>query len=169
MCQEVCPVNAEADDPGALRVPLLPLIEWLLPLGAARFLRGRCGATALTRAGRHRLLRNAIAALGNVAERPAGADALLRRATRDRRLEVREQARAALGEVLQGTAASLSPRCPTLPPSQACTTRSPDSVPRPCPDRVRLPEDADAPPARVADVTDLACPPYDVISDDAAP
>jgi hypothetical protein len=33
------------------------------------------------------------------------------------------------------------------------------------PDRVRLPDDADAPPAMVADLTDLACPPYDVIGD----
>jgi len=33
------------------------------------------------------------------------------------------------------------------------------------PDRVRLPDDADAPPARVADITDLCCPPYDVIGD----
>jgi uncharacterized protein (DUF1015 family) len=33
------------------------------------------------------------------------------------------------------------------------------------PDRVRLPEDAEAPPAAVVDLTDLACPPYDVISD----
>jgi len=36
----------------------------------------------------------------------------------------------------------------------------------PVPDRVRLPEDADAPPTRLADLTDLACPPYDVITDD---
>ena len=34
------------------------------------------------------------------------------------------------------------------------------------PDRVRLADDADAPPTRVADLTDLACPPYDVIDDD---
>jgi uncharacterized protein (DUF1015 family) len=33
------------------------------------------------------------------------------------------------------------------------------------PARVRLGEDADAPPAHLADVTDVACPPYDVISD----
>ena len=33
------------------------------------------------------------------------------------------------------------------------------------PDRVRLPEDADAPPLRLADLTDVVCPPYDVISD----
>ncbi|HET9415904.1 MAG TPA: DUF1015 domain-containing protein [Candidatus Limnocylindria bacterium] len=33
------------------------------------------------------------------------------------------------------------------------------------PDRVRLPEDAEAPPATLVDLTDLACPPYDVISD----
>ena len=34
------------------------------------------------------------------------------------------------------------------------------------PNRVRLPADADAPPARLADLTDLSCPPYDVISDE---
>jgi uncharacterized protein (DUF1015 family) len=31
------------------------------------------------------------------------------------------------------------------------------------PDRVRLPEESDRHPGRVADLTDLACPPYDVI------
>jgi uncharacterized protein (DUF1015 family) len=34
------------------------------------------------------------------------------------------------------------------------------------PDRVRLPDDEDAPPTRLADITDLACPPYDVIDDE---
>jgi len=33
------------------------------------------------------------------------------------------------------------------------------------PDRVRLPEDDEAPPTRMADLTDVACPPYDVIAD----
>ena len=33
------------------------------------------------------------------------------------------------------------------------------------PARVALPEDAEAAPPRLADVTDVACPPYDVISD----
>ncbi|HEX2883072.1 MAG TPA: DUF1015 domain-containing protein [Candidatus Limnocylindria bacterium] len=33
------------------------------------------------------------------------------------------------------------------------------------PDRVRTAEDADAPPVRLADLTDVACPPYDVISE----
>jgi len=33
------------------------------------------------------------------------------------------------------------------------------------PDRVRVPDDADAPPAHLADLTDVVCPPYDVISD----
>jgi uncharacterized protein (DUF1015 family) len=33
------------------------------------------------------------------------------------------------------------------------------------PDRVRLADDDEAPPVRLADLTDLACPPYDVISD----
>jgi uncharacterized protein (DUF1015 family) len=32
--------------------------------------------------------------------------------------------------------------------------------------RVRTPEDDDAPPASVADVTDVVCPPYDVIGDE---
>ena len=34
------------------------------------------------------------------------------------------------------------------------------------PDRVRLADDAEAPPAAIADLTDLVCPPYDVISAD---
>jgi uncharacterized protein (DUF1015 family) len=33
------------------------------------------------------------------------------------------------------------------------------------PDRVRLADDDEAPPTRVADLTDLACPPYDVIDE----
>ncbi len=91
VCQEVCPVNADADDSGPLLVPLLPLIAWLLPLGGRAF--GRAvGSSALTRAGRHRLLRNAIAALGNVAELTPEALALLERASGDRRTEVRAQA-----------------------------------------------------------------------------
>jgi epoxyqueuosine reductase QueG len=91
VCQEVCPVNADADDPGPLLVPLLPLIEWLLPLGSRAFLR-TMGETALTRAGRHRLLRNAIAALANASPIPPSALRLLERAAQDRRPEVREQA-----------------------------------------------------------------------------
>jgi epoxyqueuosine reductase len=91
VCQEVCPVNADAQDDGPLFVPLLPLIEWLLPLGARAFDR-TVGETALTRAGRHRLLRNALAALGNAQALPDGAMELLRRASTDRRPEVRQQA-----------------------------------------------------------------------------
>ena len=34
------------------------------------------------------------------------------------------------------------------------------------PDRVRVAEDADAPPAHLAEITDVVCPPYDVISDE---
>ena len=84
-------MNADADDSGPLLVPLLPLIEWLLPLGGRAFARA-VGRSALTRAGRHRLLRNAVAALGNVEQWPDGAVALLERAAVDRRVEVREQA-----------------------------------------------------------------------------
>jgi uncharacterized protein (DUF1015 family) len=36
----------------------------------------------------------------------------------------------------------------------------------PLADRVRLPEDDAAPPTGLADLTDLACPPYDVITDE---
>ena len=95
VCQEVCPVNADADDAGPLLVPLLPLIEWLLPLGTRAFARA-VGETALTRAGRHRLLRNAIAALSNAGPMTPEAIALLRRAAADRRPEVRRQALAAM-------------------------------------------------------------------------
>jgi len=95
VCQEVCPVNAEADDAGPLLVPLLPLIGWLLPMGTREFARA-FALTALTRAGRHRLLRNAIAALVNSGEPSPAALDLLRRAATDRRPEVRAQAAAAL-------------------------------------------------------------------------
>ena len=91
VCQEVCPVNADADDDGALAVPLLPLIAWLLPLGARAFERA-VGDSALRRAGRHRLLRNAVAALGNAGPLSADARDLVERAAQDRRVEIREQA-----------------------------------------------------------------------------
>jgi epoxyqueuosine reductase len=98
VCQEVCPVNADADDAGPLTVPLLPLIEWLLQLGTRAF--GRAvGETALTRAGRHRLLRNAIAALANAGPMSPDAVELIRRAASDRRPEVAAQAAAALASV----------------------------------------------------------------------
>ncbi|HUH16411.1 MAG TPA: tRNA epoxyqueuosine(34) reductase QueG, partial [Methylomirabilota bacterium] len=94
ICQEVCPVNADADDGGSLRVPLLPLIAWLLPMGGRAF--GRAvGESALRRAGRHRLLRNAIVALGN-AGAVDEARPLLERALHDARPEVREHARLVL-------------------------------------------------------------------------
>ncbi len=35
----------------------------------------------------------------------------------------------------------------------------------PVPERVRLPDDEGTPPTRLADLTDLACPPYDVIGE----
>lgn len=94
VCQEVCPVNADADDRGPLAVPLLPLIEWLLGLGGRAFGRAM-GETALTRAGRHRLLRNALAVLGNVGV-PDSAWPLVRRAAGDARAEVRAAASALL-------------------------------------------------------------------------
>jgi epoxyqueuosine reductase len=95
VCQEVCPVNADADDDGPLLVPLLPLIEWLLPLGGRAFERA-VGESALRRGGRHRLLRNAIAALGNAGPVTSEATLLLQRAAADRRVEVRAQAQAVL-------------------------------------------------------------------------
>jgi epoxyqueuosine reductase len=108
VCQEVCPVNAEADDHGPLRVPLLPLIDWLTGIGTRAFARAVSG-TALTRAGRHRLLRNALAVLGNTAVgreplpwREAAAQ-LARRAAADRRAEVREAATSAIDALGGGT------------------------------------------------------------------
>jgi epoxyqueuosine reductase len=95
VCQEVCPVNAEADDAGPMLVPLVPLVEWLLPLGTRAFERA-VSETALTRAGRHRLLRNAIAALANAGPMSPDAYSLVRRAARDRRQDVRLQAEMAL-------------------------------------------------------------------------
>jgi epoxyqueuosine reductase len=104
VCQEVCPVNADADDHGPLRVPLVPLIDWLLSMGGRAFLRA-AGSTALIRAGRHRLLRNAIAALGNAGGLGPDDDALLRRALNDARPEVRAQA----ARVLAGAGARNGP------------------------------------------------------------
>ena len=100
VCQEVCPVNADADDHGPLRVPLLPLIEWLLPLGTRACARALAG-TALTRAGRHRLLRNALSVVGNEALRGAPtwrapAIELAMQAAHDRRPEVSRAADGAL-------------------------------------------------------------------------
>jgi epoxyqueuosine reductase len=98
VCQEVCPVNADADDGGPLRVPLVGLAEWLLPMGGRAFRRAVAG-TALTRAGRHRLLRNTFAALGNarirgelVDEARDRARAAASRALDDPRGEVRDAA-----------------------------------------------------------------------------
>ncbi len=99
VCQEVCPVNADADDAGPLAVPLLPLGEWLLSLGTRAFARAVAG-TALTRAGRHRLLRNVICGLANAVERDDLASDNVRpffeRAALDPRLEVRAHAQRAL-------------------------------------------------------------------------
>jgi epoxyqueuosine reductase len=97
VCQEVCPVNAEAEDAGPLHVPLLPLGELLLSMGTRAFGR-RFAGTAVTRAGRHRLLRNVICALVN-ASTDGFSDAtrgFLERATVDPRPEVRAHAARAL-------------------------------------------------------------------------
>jgi epoxyqueuosine reductase len=95
VCQEVCPVNGQAEDSGPLLVPLVPLIAWLLPMSGRAFHRA-VRETALTRAGRHRLLRNAIAALGNAHDIPDGTEPILRHAADDRRAEVRAEARRVL-------------------------------------------------------------------------
>ena len=92
ICQEVCPVNGEAVDTGPLRVPLLPLIRWLLPMGGRAFDRA-VGISPLRRAGRHRLLRNAVTVLvQGESPLPEEAVALLDEASRDTRPEVRAAA-----------------------------------------------------------------------------
>lgn len=99
VCQEVCPVNAEADDSGPLRVPLLTLGTWLLGLGTREFGRALAG-TALTRAGRHRLLRNVICVVANACRDgevgPELARPFFEEAVQDRRPEVRAHAARAL-------------------------------------------------------------------------
>jgi epoxyqueuosine reductase len=99
VCQEVCPVNAEADDDGPMRVPLLPLGELLLPMGGREFQR-RFADTALTRAGRHRLLRNVVCAVENAVADGSLPRALaapfFERAAVDRRPEVAAHASRAL-------------------------------------------------------------------------
>jgi epoxyqueuosine reductase QueG len=57
------------------------------------------GESALRRAGRHRLLRNAVAALGNAGPLSPDARVLVERAAQDRRPEVRAQAGALLADV----------------------------------------------------------------------
>ena len=110
VCQEVCPVNTEAEGAGPLRVPLLPLGERILPLGGRAFQR-LFRTSALRRAGRHRLLRNVIVALGNALADARGDDRLpaatLRRAERflraaavDGRPEVSEHAQRELAAML---------------------------------------------------------------------
>jgi hypothetical protein len=86
-------VAIDADDDGALRVPLIPLARELLSMSGRAF--GRAfAASAMSRAGRHRLLRNALAVLGNVPLAAVRDDALdlARAAARDHRPEVRAAA-----------------------------------------------------------------------------
>ncbi len=163
VCQEVCPVNADADDTGPLLVPLLPLIEWLLPLGGRAFDRA-VGESALRRAGRHRLLRNAIAALGNAARArvagrfPPRGGAGARRARRPRR---------APGGPRPGIVHAGAPRLmPRVSPFRGLHYSIDRFAVTELPARIRTPDDEGAPPARVADVTDVVCPPYDVIDEE---
>ena len=99
VCQEVCPVNASADDDGPMRVPLLLLGTWLLGLGSREFGRALAG-TALTRAGRHRLLRNVICVLANAVRdgevEPERLRPFVAAANQDRRPEIRAHARRVL-------------------------------------------------------------------------
>ena len=98
VCQEVCPVNADADDAVRCWCRCCRSSRGSCRSAAERS-RGRSAASALTRAGRHRLLRNAIAALGNAGEIPSAAIELLERARADRRPEVRGQAEQVLASV----------------------------------------------------------------------
>src|SRR2546422_5000731 len=63
LCQEVCPWNPGRDDADAAE-RLTPHLPTVLALDAAGF-RARFGKTAVTRAKRRGLLRNAAVALGN--------------------------------------------------------------------------------------------------------
>ena len=89
VCQEVCPVNADADDTGPLLVPLLPLIEWLLPMGGRAFERrvrrdrAHAGGASSAAAQRDRRARE---------RRPVAGAGLSRACGHDRRAEVRAEA-----------------------------------------------------------------------------
>ena len=146
MCQEVCPVNAQADDTGPLLVPLLPLIAWLLPAGRARLRAGggRDGADP---------------------RRTAPASAQCRRGARERRAAHRRcRARWSRGPRPTGVRRSASQaerlldltampaplslrRCPASRRFAASTTRSCTvRKRRTCPNASGIADDADAPP-----------------------
>ncbi len=104
ICQEVCPYNAAAPDrtpPDPALAPIGPdrgvpaLIE-LLGLGANQ-MRRYLNNSAMRRASRHTLLRNACIALGNLGD--ARAIPALERAVRDRHPIVRAHAAWALGQL----------------------------------------------------------------------
>ena len=105
LCQEVCPINRRRA-PAALAtggastargpVPFPDLVE-LLELDEAEFGR-RFSATAVARAGRARLARNAAVALGNAGD-PAAVGPLRRAAAGDADADVREAAAWALGRL----------------------------------------------------------------------
>jgi epoxyqueuosine reductase len=73
VCQEVCPWNGDARD-AAAAAWLAPSLVELTALDPAAFA-ARFGGTAVTRTGRHGLVRNAVVALGNTGN-PAAVPAL---------------------------------------------------------------------------------------------
>jgi epoxyqueuosine reductase len=105
ICQEVCPwnrkapVGAQPELSGSAERERVDLVE-LLGLSEAAF-RHRFRGTALTRAKRRGLLRNAALALGNAAD-PAALPAL-RRALEDPEPLVREAAAWAISRIEQGS------------------------------------------------------------------
>ena len=134
VCQEVCPVNAGADDSGPLRVPLLPLIDWLLPLGSAPSTGPSGHPRCVGRAGIGCCATRSPPSATGLAS--AGAVKLLERAAADRRPEVRTQALRVLDARAQESSYR-SPRdrlhrCPEPPPSRASTMPSTASAPMPC-------------------------------------
>ena len=95
VCQEVCPWNGDAHDSAAERW-LAPSLPELVGLDDAGFL-ARYGGSAITRAGRRGLVRNAAVALGNSAN-PAAVPALVG-ALADRDPLVRGHAAWGLGRI----------------------------------------------------------------------
>src|SRR5579883_2016709 len=102
ICQEVCPWNRD-DGAAPANAELMPSLPALMDLDETGF-RRRFGKTAIARARRRGLLRNAAVALGNSGN-PAAVPVLAKSLANDPEPIVRAHAAWALGQIADGAAA----------------------------------------------------------------